>query len=137
MKRCSENRQQICCIFSEHLFVGTTLNGCFCWFIKRSENIIVENKTSVISSHSKRLWKNEKNFANRLKVGQTLISFLYSFKIILVRNFFWLKVFLPVFLKIYWNTSLNHRLKHTVWNVSKYGVFSGPYFPAFGLSTER
>ena len=25
----------------------------------------------------------------------------------------------------------------TVWNVSKYGVFSVPYFPAFGLNTER
>ena len=25
---------------------------------------------------------------------------------------------------------------NTTWNVSKYGVFSGPYFPAFGLSTE-
>ena len=25
----------------------------------------------------------------------------------------------------------------TVWNVSKYGVFSGPYFPAFGLNTEK
>ena len=25
----------------------------------------------------------------------------------------------------------------TVWNVSKYRVFSGPYFPAFGLNTER
>ena len=25
----------------------------------------------------------------------------------------------------------------TVWNVSKYGVFSGPYFPTFGLNTER
>ena len=24
----------------------------------------------------------------------------------------------------------------TVWNVSKYGVFSVPYFPAFGLNTE-
>ena len=23
----------------------------------------------------------------------------------------------------------------TVWNVSKYGVFSGPYFPAFELNT--
>ena len=22
-------------------------------------------------------------------------------------------------------------------NVSKYGVFSGPYYPAFGLNTER
>ena len=25
----------------------------------------------------------------------------------------------------------------TVWKVSKYGVFSGPYFPVFGLNTER
>ena len=28
-------------------------------------------------------------------------------------------------------------LNDTVWNVSKYGVFSGPYFPVFGLKTER
>ena len=26
--------------------------------------------------------------------------------------------------------------KHTVQKVSKYGVFSGPYFPAFGMNTE-
>ena len=26
---------------------------------------------------------------------------------------------------------------YTVWNVFKYGVFSGPYFPAFGLNTVR
>ena len=25
---------------------------------------------------------------------------------------------------------------HTAWKVSKYGVFSGPYFPVFGLNTE-
>ena len=25
----------------------------------------------------------------------------------------------------------------TVWKVSKYGVISGPYFPVFGLNTER
>ena len=25
----------------------------------------------------------------------------------------------------------------TAWKVSKYGVFSGPYFPAFGLIPER
>ena len=24
----------------------------------------------------------------------------------------------------------------TTWKVSKYGVFSGPYFPAFGSNTE-
>ena len=28
-------------------------------------------------------------------------------------------------------------LMFTVWKESKYGVFSGPYFPAFGLNTER
>ena len=28
-------------------------------------------------------------------------------------------------------------LSETVWNVSKYGVPSGPHFPAFGLNTER
>ena len=26
---------------------------------------------------------------------------------------------------------------NTAWKVSKYGVISGPYFPAFGLATER
>ena len=26
---------------------------------------------------------------------------------------------------------------HTVWKVSKYGVICGPYFPAFGLNTEK
>ena len=25
----------------------------------------------------------------------------------------------------------------TAWKVPKYGVFSGPFFPAFGLNTER
>ena len=28
-------------------------------------------------------------------------------------------------------------LTYTAWKVSKYGVFSGPYFPAFALNTER
>ena len=28
-------------------------------------------------------------------------------------------------------------LHYTVWNVSKYEVFSGPYFAAFGQNTER
>ena len=30
---------------------------------------------------------------------------------------------------IFWNLN-------TTWKVSKYGVFSGPYFPVFGLNTE-
>ena len=28
-------------------------------------------------------------------------------------------------------------MRNTIWNVSKYGVFSGPCFPTFGLNTER
>ena len=35
------------------------------------------------------------------------------------------------------NFSVLQGLLHTVWNVSKYGVFSGPYFPPFALNTER
>ena len=39
----------------------------------------------------------------------------------------------------------NHQFSHaiifssfnTAWKVSKYGVFSGPYFPTFRLNTER
>ena len=32
---------------------------------------------------------------------------------------------------------LTFRNSDTAWKLSKYGVFSGPYFPAFGLNTER
>ena len=32
-------------------------------------------------------------------------------------------------------TALSH--EHTAWKVSKDGVISGPYFPAFGLNMER
>ena len=28
-------------------------------------------------------------------------------------------------------------LSNTAWKVSKYGVFSGPYFPVFGVNTEN
>ena len=38
-------------------------------------------------------------------------------------------IYLPMF--------LNQELPFSVWNVSKYGVFSGPYFTAFGLNMER
>ena len=31
---------------------------------------------------------------------------------------------------------LHFRKNHTTWEVSKYGVISGPYFPVFGLNTE-
>ena len=43
------------------------------------------------------------------------------------------------------NSTKNHFLgdfgkfhnSYTAWKMSKYGDFSGPYFPAFGLNTER
>ena len=37
---------------------------------------------------------------------------------------------------ISWKTALNFS-SYTAWKVSQYGVFSGPYFPAFGLNKER
>ena len=36
-----------------------------------------------------------------------------------------------------WITFFWSRLALTTWKVSKYGVFSGPYFPVLGLNTER
>ena len=33
--------------------------------------------------------------------------------------------------------SFGVHVNHTARKVSKYGVISGPYFPAFGLNTER
>ena len=35
------------------------------------------------------------------------------------------------------NACYNIRVVNTAWKVSKYGVISGPYFPTFGLNTER
>ena len=37
----------------------------------------------------------------------------------------------------YFCSLLCFRGEFTVYNVSKYGVFPSPYFPAFGLNTER
>ena len=41
-----------------------------------------------------------------------------------------------------WNTTCAYTFtwgmeSYTAWKVSKYGVISGPYFPVFGLNTER
>ena len=33
--------------------------------------------------------------------------------------------------------TIKNVVTYTAWKVSKYGVFSGPYFPAFGLNSER
>ena len=43
--------------------------------------------------------------------------------------------------KVFWQLDTpwynNSCFTHTAWKVPKYGVFSGPYFPVFGLNTER
>ena len=37
-----------------------------------------------------------------------------------------------------WSNTQNFRLHYfTAWKVFKYGVFSGPYFPVFGLNTGK
>ena len=46
---------------------------------------------------------------------------------------------MPV-IKVIMNEATNYRILivlFTKWKVSKYGVISGPYFPAFGLNTEK
>ena len=40
---------------------------------------------------------------------------------------------MTMFLQFGWSTFM---VSFPVWKVSKYGVFSGPYFPTFGLNTE-
>ena len=49
---------------------------------------------------------------------------------------FWFSDILVKYRKrpVVWNGFIKPNI---VWKVSKYGVFSGPYFPAFGLNTER
>ena len=70
-KRCSENTQQIyrrtpmpkcdfmggllqiCCIFSEHLFLRTRLDGCFCSY-KNTWIVFQNNENYTVSSSEKR-----------------------------------------------------------------------------------
>ena len=40
-------------------------------------------------------------------------------------------------LKFFLLTLFSIEVSYTAWKVSKYGVFSGPYFPVFGLNTGR
>ena len=37
---------------------------------------------------------------------------------------------------VFYNLCTRFRRKSTAWKVSKYGVFSGPYFPVFGLNMD-
>ena len=36
----------------------------------------------------------------------------------------------------WWNANISEFMKVKLREVSKYGVFTGPYFPTFGLNTE-
>ena len=52
-------------------------------------------------------------------------------EVINLTHIFWL------ILSDFQNEPFTHAKKTTAWKVSKYGVFSAPYFPAFGTNTER
>ena len=43
----------------------------------------------------------------------------------------------PILLLCFCNDYLGYELKHTLREVPKYGVFSGPYFPVFGLNMGK
>ena len=90
----------------------------------------------------KRLWHRcfPMNFARFLK---TILVFSciywinrpHSEKLLPFWNQFTLMLMVTLF---YFDLNcLNMHKEITAWNVSKYGDFSGPYFPVFGLNTER
>ena len=64
---------------------------------------------------------------------KNLWYYYLSFPILLTQIFF-LKN--PFWLYTTWRLYLNIWKLYTAWNLSKSGVFSGPYFPAFGLNAE-
>ena len=45
--------------------------------------------------------------------------------------------FLRITVKQVWACNCIYPIHYTAWKVSKYGVFSGPYFPVCGLNSER
>ena len=56
----------------------------------------------------------------------------YLFENIYIVYIYWIVLFIWKYIH-----SIYGILTFTVWKVSKYGVFSGPYFPVYGLNTER
>ena len=50
-------------------------------------------------------------------------------------DYFWLHFLFFLFALVYFQSSRNLK-PTTAWTVSRYGVFPGPYFPAFSMNTE-
>ena len=48
-----------------------------------------------------------------------------------------LRTFSPIYDDAFWRMLLTIFTEITVWKKSKYGVFSGSYFPVYGLDTEK
>ena len=78
----------------------------------------------VLAAH---LYPLRKYLFNITLIHFSLMFYFYTPEIVRKRN---------IDLKWVKSTRLMFRDVVTAWRVSKYGVFSGPYFPAFGLNTE-
>ena len=83
-------------------------------------------------------WNNIWKFNNRRKVTVLpwVIAPTAKLSSIISR---WLDTMIGYFsiLILFWKIVLLWVKTDTAWKVSKYGVFSCPYFPAFGLNMER
>ena len=104
----------------------------WCW-----KNISYNDVTSI-SKHNRSI--------SRCKSNKKPMSLQYRVPIGVASNYgaeiFWMiSVFVSsiCFIHNFLKKSLLYcwRMLSTAWKVSKYGVFSGPYFSAFGLNTER
>ena len=47
------------------------------------------------------------------------------------------KYFTRQYSSIFWESIVDEYEIGTAWKLSKYGAFSGPYFPVFGLNTGK
>ena len=84
--------------------------------------------------------ENLKQYKNLEKVGFIVelykeIPPLFSLFLKLVEACFFFDLLLTLWGKT--SKKLHVQIYYTAWKVSKYGVFSGPYFPAFGLNKKR
>ena len=86
---------------------------------------ILERGGLVQATPPSRLWASPKKpILNRVK---GLMEQFRFFKLLILK--------LQIFILFYKN--LKNVIKVTAWKVSKYGVFSGPYFPVFRLNTGK
>ena len=69
-----------------------------------------------------------------------VFSFYYSFLAVahFFKSFFHFQIYYNIYMYTWWmKVKIEVCLLLTAWKVSRCGVFSGPYFPVFGLNTER